>query len=405
MDNSIEQDVVNLSKELMRAPSVTPADEGCQEILAGRLRPLGFSIEYLNAGDVTNLWASYAPSFKADEDKQPHLLFAGHTDVVPTGPGEAWDHPPFEPMVQDGYLCGRGAADMKSSLAAMIVATERTFARQKPQGRLSFLITSDEEGDALHGTRHAIAELLKRDIRPDYCVVGEPSSSHKVGDVVRCGRRGSLNGHLTVNGVQGHVAYPLEATNPIHTALGILDELARTEWDAGNAYYPPTSFQISNMNSGTGATNVIPGNMQVLFNFRFSTEQTAAALVARVERMLTAAGLDYHLKWKLSGEPFLTQQGRLTDCVHGAVKAVMDIVPEMSTSGGTSDGRFIAPWHGRVPTIDTPDTTDTPLGPPVETVELGPTNATIHKVNERIPLSELNPLAQIYARLITGLLN
>ena len=380
-EQSIQNAVFDLTCALMARQSVTPADDGCQQLLADRLAPLGFEIEQIDREGVANLWA-------VRHGEGAHLMFAGHTDVVPTGPTEQWSSPPFTPTVQDGFLYGRGASDMKSSLAAMVVAVEGALdARPELTGTLSFLITSDEEGDAIHGTQYAIEVLRERGVRPDYCIVGEPSSSQQLGDVVRCGRRGSLNGDLTVKGLQGHVAYPQDARNPIHEAFAALSELTEHQWDAGNEYYPPTSLQISNINAGTGATNVIPGHMQVQFNLRFSTEQTSAGLMHTIEQMLDRHGLDYDLSWHLSGEPFLTDRGILTDAVTTAIAAETGITTQLSTSGGTSDGRFISPW-GK------------PGSNQVEVVELGPNNATIHKIDERVPLIELQPLANIYQRVI-----
>ena len=375
--------VLALTCELIRAPSVTPADCGCQEVIAQRLRALDFTIEFINFGDVTNLWASRTGSAAG-----PHMVFAGHTDVVPPGPLSEWDSPPFEPQIRDGRLYGRGAADMKSSLAAMIVAMETVLPRNTAfDGTVSLLITSDEEGVAIDGTQAVVKELAQRGIVPDCCVVGEPSSTTTVGDVVRCGRRGSLNGSLTVKGSQGHVAYPNDADNPIHSVLRALQTLTTTEWDRGNDYYPPTSFQISNINSGTGATNVIPGHIDIQFNFRFNTEHTAASLMRQVHACLDSEGLTYSIDWHLSGEPFLTPRGGFTEAVSEAINEVMQLHPELSTSGGTSDGRFIAPWAGLA-------------NPRVDVVELGPTNATIHKINENIAVTELEPLTQIYAGIL-----
>ncbi|MEC7420248.1 MAG: succinyl-diaminopimelate desuccinylase, partial [Pseudomonadota bacterium] len=355
--------VFDLTCELIRRVSVTPEDAGCQEIIGQRLANLGFSLRQLNAHGVHNLWASRGQG-------APHLLFAGHTDVVPSGPEAEWQSPPFEPTVHEGHLIGRGAADMKSSLAAMLVAVEEHLTQHPDQpGTLSFLITSDEEGEAIHGTAHAIRELNKDGIKPDYCIVGEPSSSDRLGDVVRCGRRGSLNARLTIHGVQGHVAYPAAARNPIHQAMPVLAQLADTVWDHGNQFYPPTSLQISNIKSGTGASNVIPGSLSADFNLRFNTEQTCAGLQGQIEQMFEEAGLQYDLQWTLSGAPFLTQPGNLSDAVDNAIKSETGITTEMSTSGGTSDGRFIAPWESH------------PEGP-VEVIEIGPINATIHKINE-----------------------
>ncbi len=376
------QRVLSLTSELMRAPSVTPDDAGCQALIEARLKPLGFTASYFNAGGVTNLFA-----VRQGDPARPHLMFAGHTDVVPPGPLEEWDSDPFVPEVRDDMLFGRGAADMKSSLAAMVVAMEDLLAdgaEQPPTGTLSFLITSDEEGVATHGTQYAIKQLLDEGVQPDYCVVGEPSSSSSLGDVVRCGRRGSLNLDLTINGVQGHVAYPQDADNPVHQALGALDELTSTVWDQGNEFYPPTSFQISNIEAGTGATNVIPGKLRVLCNFRYNTEQDAAGLERKVEAVLRAHGLNFESIWQLSGPPFLTEPGNLTHAVAGAIQQHMGYATEMSTSGGTSDGRFISPW-GKPGTHQ------------VEVVELGPCNATIHKINECVAVQELAPLSRIYA--------
>ena len=385
MTVNTQDKVLALTGELIERHSVTPDDAGCQEIIAQRLAQLGFTIEHLDHNGVRNLWAHRG-------DGAPHLMFAGHTDVVPTGPVDQWRSPPFTPTIINGLLYGRGAADMKASLAGMIVAVEHALA-ESPEvpGTLSFLITSDEEGDALYGTQYAIAELKKRNIKPDYCIVGEPSSSKLIGDVVRCGRRGSLNGALTIKGVQGHVAYPDAAHNPIHEGLRVLDELSAIEWDDGNPYYPPTSLQICNINAGTGATNIIPGELQVLFNLRFNTEQTSAGLEATIEELFDRNGLNYELQWHLSGEPFLTQSGRLTEAVTDAIEKETGLAPELSTSGGTSDGRFISPWG--------------PAGVSrVEVVELGPTNATIHKINECVALAELAPLARIYQQIIKSIL-
>lgn len=379
------EEVLALTRDLMARPSVTPEDFGCQQVLSARLQALGFETEQLDAGGVSNLWAVHG-------NGGPHLMFAGHTDVVPTGPLEEWSSPPFEPTIKDGLLYGRGAADMKSSLAAMVLAVERTLtAHPTLPGTLSFLITSDEEGDAVYGTKHAVEQLAARSIRPDYCVVGEPSSSKTLGDVVRCGRRGSLNGRVTIFGVQGHVAYPQDALNPIHEAFEALAELTGIVWDNGNAYYPPTSLQISNINAGTGATNVIPGSLEVLFNLRFSTEQTSAGLQQAVEDIFSRHGLRYDLQWQLSGEPFLTETGALTEAVCQAIAAETGLTTELSTSGGTSDGRFISPWCA-------------PGSNQVEVVELGPVNATIHKIDERVAIADLEPLANIYQRIITNLL-
>jgi succinyl-diaminopimelate desuccinylase len=382
----LKNPVFVLAKELISRVSVTPEDAGCQELIAARLNQLGFQTRQINAEGVHNLWAWRGTG-------SPHLMFAGHTDVVPPGPLEQWQTPPFEPTVKDGQLYGRGAADMKSSLAAMIVAVEDATANaEHNNGTLSFLITSDEEGVATYGTRYAIDVLAKEGIRPDYCVVGEPSSSEQLGDVVRSGRRGSLNAKLKVIGTQGHVAYPQDANNPIHNVLTALSVMTTKEWDLGNDFYPPTSFQISNINGGTGATNVIPGELEIDFNFRFNTEQTATGLSASVEEILHSHDITYEIKWQLSGEPFLTLPGALTEAVTQAIQAETGLTTELSTSGGTSDGRFISPW-------------DKPGSGQVEVVELGPLNATIHKIDECVAVDDLMPLARIYQQIIKTLLN
>ncbi|MCC5874053.1 MAG: succinyl-diaminopimelate desuccinylase [Gammaproteobacteria bacterium] len=371
--------VVAFARELIRRPSVTPEDAGCQRLLAERLSALGFVIEPMRFGEVDNLWAHFG-------DSGPMLVFAGHTDVVPTGDVEAWSRSPFSAEVADGMLHGRGAADMKGSLAAMVVAMETLLAEGHAlQGRIGFLITSDEEGPARDGTVRVMEALLARGEKIHWCVVGEPSSGAVLGDLVRVGRRGSLNGHLKVRGIQGHVAYPHLARNPVHQALAPLHELASRQWDEGNAFFPPTSFQIANIHAGTGASNVIPGHLDVMFNFRFCTEQTAASLQGDVEAVLDAAGLDYALEWQLSGQPFVTERGRLVEAVCATIEEVSNVTPELSTGGGTSDGRFIAP-HG------------------VELVELGPCNATIHQIDECVPVAQLDLLVEAYAGIARRLL-
>ena len=387
-----ETSILALTKALIRRVSVTPEDAGCQELIGGILQELGFTTEQLNAHGVHNLWAWRGQDPAGGVDTQPHLMFAGHTDVVPSGPPEQWRSPPFEPTIRDGLLYGRGAADMKSSLAAMIAAV-RAFVEEYTDhpGTISFLITSDEEGEAIHGTRHVIAELAERGIKPDYCVVGEPSSRDQLGDVVRCGRRGSLNGRVIVKGVQGHVAYPEMVSNPIHMAAPALDELAREVWDRGNAYYPPSSLQISNIQAGTGATNVVPGELTASFNIRFNTEQSEVGLRGRIEKIFQQHGLNSVFHWQLSGPPFLTEQGDLTKAVQEAIMAETDLSTELSTSGGTSDGRFISPWDGSGRAK-------------VEVVELGPINATIHKVDECVRVDDLAPLARIYLDIAKRLL-
>lgn len=371
---------LELACELIRRASVTPLDEGCQDLMMQRLAAAGFDVERMRIEDVENFWARRG-------GEGPVLCFAGHTDVVPTGPLNAWQHPPFEARIDaEGMLCGRGAADMKGSLAAMIVAVERFVAdHPRHKGALAFLITSDEEGPALHGTQAVVERLAERRERLDWCIVGEPSSTSQVGDIVKNGRRGSLNGSLRIRGKQGHVAYPHLAQNPIHLAAPALAELAAEHWDAGNAFFPPTSFQISNISAGTGATNVIPGELSALFNFRFSTESSVEDLQRRVAAILDKHGLDWQIDWSLSGLPFLTEPGALLDAVSASIRAVTGRDTTPSTSGGTSDGRFIA-------TLGT------------QVVELGPVNATIHQINERVLASDLDLLTEIYYQTMVRLL-
>ena len=370
---------LQLAVDLIARPSVTPEDEGCQALMMERLAAIGFNNEPLRFGDTDNFWSRKG-------DSQPVVCFAGHTDVVPTGPEANWDNPPFEPKIIDGMLHGRGAADMKGSLAAFLVATER-FVEKHPnhKGSIAYLITSDEEGPAHNGTVKVIETLEARNEKIDMCVVGEPSSTALVGDVIKNGRRGSLGCVLTVKGKQGHVAYPHLAKNPVHMAAPALAELAAEKWDDGNDFFPATSFQISNINSGTGATNVIPGTCEVVFNFRFSTELTAEILQERTEAILNKHGLDYDIDWKLSGQPFLTDKGALVEAAVAAIKNVTGRDTELSTSGGTSDGRFIAPTGAQV-------------------VELGPINATIHQVNEHVSADDLNTLTDIYEAMLVELL-
>lgn len=373
--------VFDLTAELIRRPSVTPDDAGCQALLAERLARVGFTIEHLRYGEVDNLWATHGQG-------GPLLVFLGHTDVVPTGPVSQWHSDPFEPVVRDGHLYGRGAADMKGSVAAMAVALEQ-FVTTHPdhRGRVGFLMTSDEEGPTnLDGVRRVAEHFRRSGERIDWCVVGEPSSKAKLGDLIRVGRRGSLSGTLTVRGVQGHVAYPEKAKNPIHAFAPALAELAAERWDEGNADFPPTSFQVSNLNAGTGASNVIPGTLTALINFRYSTASRAEDLRARTEAMLSKHGVDYQIDWNLSGEPFLSPAGgALRDAVVGVCRELCGIEPEQSTGGGTSDGRFIAP-----------------LG--AEVVELGPVNATIHKVDECVSVSDLEKLPGLYRAICERLL-
>ncbi|MCP1622454.1 succinyl-diaminopimelate desuccinylase [Pseudomonas nitroreducens] len=373
-----------LACELIRRPSVTPVDADCQQMMMQRLDACGFALEPMRIEDVDNFWALRQGR---DGAKGPVLCFAGHTDVVPTGPEQAWQHQPFDALIDaDGMLCGRGAADMKGSLASMIIATER-FVADHPdhRGSIAYLITSDEEGPAHHGTKAVVERLKARNERLDWCIVGEPSSTTLVGDIVKNGRRGSLGATLSVRGKQGHVAYPHLAKNPIHLAAPALAELAAEHWDNGNDYFPPTSFQISNINGGTGATNVIPGELKVIFNFRFSTESTVEGLQQRVAAILDKHGLDWHIDWALSGLPFLTQPGELLDGVAAAIRAVTGRETTPSTSGGTSDGRFIATMGTQV-------------------VELGPVNATIHQVDERVLASDLDVLTEIYYQTLVRLL-
>jgi succinyl-diaminopimelate desuccinylase len=372
-------ETLELAKELIRRPSVTPKDEGCQEVMIARLEAIGFRAERLTFGDVTNFWARRG-------DAQPVVCFAGHTDVVPPGPLNQWASPPFEPQIRDGVLYGRGAADMKGSLAAMVTACERfVAAHAKHRGSIAFLITSDEEGVAVDGTVKVIEHLERRKEKIDLCLVGEPSCVHKLGDCVKIGRRGSLNGVLKVKGIQGHVAYPQRADNPIHRFAPAMAELTGIEWDKGNKQFPPTSFQISNIHAGTGANNVIPGELDVVFNFRYSTQLTPEQLRVRVEHVLQRHQLNYDVQWANSGNPFLTAPGELMDAVGGAIKNVTGLEPELSTAGGTSDGRFIAPTGAQV-------------------VELGPLNASIHKINECVNVMELDQLSTIYERMLESLL-
>ncbi|HDS1698702.1 MULTISPECIES: succinyl-diaminopimelate desuccinylase [Pseudomonas] len=372
---------LQLACDLIRRPSVTPVDADCQAQMMNRLGAVGFQLEPMRIEDVDNFWATHG------NQEGPVLCFAGHTDVVPTGPVQQWQHEPFEALIDaDGMLCGRGAADMKGSLASMVIASER-FVQDYPnhRGKVAFLITSDEEGPAHHGTKAVVERLKARNERLDWCIVGEPSSTTLLGDVVKNGRRGSLGAKLTIRGKQGHVAYPHLARNPIHLAAPALAELAAEHWDEGNAFFPPTSFQISNVNSGTGATNVVPGELTALFNFRFSTESTVEGLQARVSAILDKHELDWSVDWALSGLPFLTEPGELLDAVAASIKGVTGRETQPSTSGGTSDGRFIATMGTQV-------------------VELGPVNATIHQVDERILASDLDLLTEIYYQTLVRLL-
>lgn len=406
--------VLELTQQLIARPSNTPDDADCCALLASRLQPLGFEIEYLNANGVTNLWATLRGG------DGPLFILAGHTDVVPAGPLDQWKSNPFQPEIRDGVLYGRGAADMKSGIAAMVCAAERLVQQRKPKGTLAFLITSDEEGVATHGTKHVVEMLKARGVKPDYAIVGEASSNQQLGDRIVVGRRGSLGCNLKIIGKQGHVAYPHKADNPIHRALPVLAELAARVWDKGNAYFPPTSFQISNFKSGTGANNVIPGDAEVIFNFRYCTESTAAGLKAAVHETLDRHGVKYEvvqrhvavseanvgagaarsstaripllsqdtvavLDWWHTGEPFLTRQGALIGAAGKAIQQVTGLTPEQFTGGGTSDARFIAPWGAEV-------------------VEIGPINDSIHKINEHVNVADLDRLSAIYEATLNQLL-
>lgn len=374
MSNTLE-----LTKELISRPSLTPDDKGCQAMLADRLSKIGFNIENLRFGETDNLWARRGT-------EAPLFTFAGHTDVVPTGPEQNWSFPPFEPTIENGILYGRGTADMKGSIACMVTACER-FIEQYPKhsGSIAFLITSDEEGPAHDGTVKVIETLEARNEKIDWCLVGEPSSTKQVCDVIKNGRRGSIGCTLKVKGKQGHVAYPHLARNPIHEFAPVLKILTETEWDQGNDYFPPTTFQVSNIHSGTGVTNVIPGECEVIFNFRFSTAITDAQIRERVETLLNEHNIEYEIDWALSGQAFLTEKGALVAATQKAIKEVCNLDSELSTSGGTSDGRFIAPTGAQV-------------------VELGPLNATIHQVNECVAVEDLETLSTVYEKILFNLL-
>jgi succinyl-diaminopimelate desuccinylase len=379
-DQPVDSSTLELTRTLIARRSVTPNDDGCQEILARRLAPLGFRIERLRRGQVDNLWARRGTT-------SPLLCFAGHTDVVPTGPLDRWHSDPFTATQRDGILYGRGAADMKTSIAAFATAVERFVAAHPAHpGSIALLLTSDEEGPAVDGTVQVVEILRARGERLDYCIVGEPTSVQRRGDTIKNGRRGSLSGTLVVQGVQGHVAYPDQAKNPIHLAAPALAELSAIHWDEGNEYFPATTWQISNIHAGTGATNVVPGELTVLFNFRFGTASTVDSLKQRLEAVLTAHGLAYRVEWSLSGMPFLTPRGRLVDVLTGAIREVAGIEPELSTTGGTSDGRFIAAICPQV-------------------VELGPVNASIHQIDEHVAVEDVEALSRIYQRALEQLLD
>lgn len=367
-----------LAFDLISRPSVTPEDAGCQDVMIQRLEKLGFEIEEMPFGEVKNFYAKRGTS-------GPNLCFAGHTDVVPTGPESEWINPPFEPKIIDGKLYGRGAADMKGSLASMVVAVEE-FVNSNPEhkGQISFLITSDEEGPFVDGTTRVVDALIERKEKVDWCIVGEPSSTNQLGDIIKNGRRGSFSGNLTIHGKQGHVAYPHLAQNPIHFAAPVITELSETHWDEGNDFFPPTSFQVSNISSGTGATNVVPGTLNTQFNLRFSSELDFDKIKTRILAILEKHGVKYDIEWTYNGLPFLTRPGELVDAIVKSVEDSVNITPELSTSGGTSDGRFIAQMGTQV-------------------VELGPINATIHQINECVEAESLNQLTNIYRKTLENL--
>jgi succinyl-diaminopimelate desuccinylase len=369
---------LSLTQQLIRCESITPHDGGCQELISDRLKRLHFTIESMKFHDVKNLWARHGTA-------APLVVFAGHTDVVPTGPLDAWTYPPFEPTTHEGLLYGRGAADMKSGLAAMIMAAEN-FIQKNPhyQGSIAFLITSDEEGLSIHGTKRVIETLISRGEKIDYCIIGEASSEKLLGDQIRIGRRGSLHGKLTIFGKQGHVAFPEKACNPIHLTAPALQEITATSWDEGNEFFPPTTFQISNIHAGTGATNVIPANLEIQFNFRFGTASSVDNLKNRVRQLLENHHLSFDLQWDCSAQPFITSQGKLVTCVKQAINEITGLDAMLSTGGGTSDGRFIAPTG-------------------TEVVELGPCNNTVHQINECVSIADLEILTQTYERVLEKL--
>lgn len=371
----MSETTLQLARQIISRPSVTPDDAGCMEIIAERLKPLGFSLEYINRNGVTNLWARRGTA-------KPLFVLAGHTDVVPTGPLEKWTTPPFAPEIREGVLYGRGAADMKSSIAAMVTAVE-AFVAAHPQhtGSIAFLLTSDEEGDANDGTIAVVEALKARGESLDFCIIGEPTSVDTLGDMIKNGRRGSLSGKLTVKGIQCHIAYPHLGKNPIHLAAPAIAELAATEWDQGNEYFPPTTWQISNIHGGTGATNVIPGSVEIKFNFRFSTASTIEGLQQRLTNILDQHGLEYEIDWTIGARPFLTGRGPLADAASQAIQEICGIATELSTTGGTSDGRFIADICAQL-------------------LEIGPVNATSHKIDECVEISALPKLSAIYTRIL-----
>jgi succinyl-diaminopimelate desuccinylase len=374
---AIQDETLRLARALIACRSVTPADGGSLALVVARLEAAGFRCERLDRGSVSNLWARYGSS-------GPLVCLAGHVDVVPPGPIEQWSSDPFTPAERDGRLYGRGAADMKASVAAMVTAAERLAAGEEERGSVAILLTSDEEGDAVDGTAAVVDTLRQRGETIDVCVVGEPTSTHRFGDTIKNGRRGSLNGRLRVHGQQCHIAYPERGRNPVHESAPAIDALVRAEWDRGNEHFQPTSFQISNLHAGTGAGNIIPGTLEVWFNFRFSPESSAPALQDRVRRLLDRHDLQYDLDWQLIGEPFLTPRGALVSAVTDAVQSVAGVKPELSTSGGTSDGRFLARLAREV-------------------VEFGPLNDSIHKIDEHVRIADLEPLSRIYERIVLAM--
>jgi succinyl-diaminopimelate desuccinylase len=370
---------LELAMDLIGRKSVSPEDGGCQQVIADRVQKHGFAIEFMPFGNVKNLWARRGT-------QAPLFVFAGHTDVVPPGPEDQWERPPFAPRVENGFLYGRGSADMKSGVAAMTTAVERFVAKHpNHKGSIALLLTSDEESDAVDGTVKVVESLQQRNEKIDYCIVAEATSADAVADTIKNGRRGSLGAKLTVRGVQGHIAYPDRALNPIHAFAAALAELCREEWDKGNQFFSPTSMQFSNLHSGTGADNVIPGHLEAMFNFRFSSELTAEKIQGRTEAILNKHGLQYEIKWRQSGKPFLTNPGKLIDVVSHAVQSVTNRTPDLSTTGGTSDARFIAPMGGEV-------------------IEIGLVNASIHKINEHARVEDIDILSTIYERVLEGLL-
>ncbi|MDY5421866.1 succinyl-diaminopimelate desuccinylase [Actinobacillus porcinus] len=376
----MKNEIINLAQNLIRRPSISPDDQGCQQMIAERLANLGFEIEWMNFGETTNLWAKHGST-------KPLVAFAGHTDVVPTGDESQWQYPPFNAEIVGDMLYGRGAADMKGSLAAMIVAAEE-YVKTNPnhQGTIAFLITSDEEAAAKDGTTKVVDALMARGELIDYCMVGEPSSSQTLGDIVKNGRRGSITGNLYIQGIQGHVAYPHLADNPVHKAAPFLTELTQYQWDKGNEFFPPTSLQIANIQAGTGSNNVIPGELYVQFNLRYCTEVTDEIIKNKVAEMLQKHGLTYRIEWNLSGKPFLTKPNKLVKAVVDSLEQIVGITPKLDTGGGTSDARFIALMGGEV-------------------VELGPLNATIHKVNECVSVTDLATLGDVYKQMLVNLLD